>query len=255
MGNAKGYDSYTNPYSLICPWYDKKPMHDIFSMSNLSTTYEILGPGMILFKNYVSLKDQAEIVNICEKWGAGPGGGFYIPRCQNGEELRLQMMCFGRNWDPITRYEKRFRSDGSEPPAIPSKFISLVETAIQDAQSFLDGFPSMRPDVCVANFYSPVHGRLDIHQDRDESSDSLQKGLPVVSISIGDAAHFVYNHTRDENKLDRVFLESGDVLIFGGKSRLISHGLQQVFRGTAPRPLLLDTALMSGRLNLTLRQF
>ncbi|KAI7754794.1 hypothetical protein M8C21_018793 [Ambrosia artemisiifolia] len=248
----KGYDE-TKPLSLICPWLTKKPVSENTLMSNLSTTYKILGPGMILLKHYISLKDQVDIVNICEKWGVGPGG-FYIPRYENGEQLRLRMMCFGRNWDPVTRYEKHVRSDGSEPPPLPSELTSLAETTIQDAQAHLDELPSMHPDICLVNFYSPIYGRLGLHQDSDESSDSLQRGSPVVSISIGDSAEFLYGHTSDESKLNSVYLQSGDVLIFGGKSRLIFHGVNQVFPYTSPLPLLQQTALRPGRLNLTFRQ-
>lgn len=92
-------------------------------------------------------------------------------------------------------------------------------------------------------------------QDRDESSYSLKRGLPVVSISIGDTAEFVYGNSRDCNETDKVFLKSGDALIFGGQSRHIFHGVTTVFPNTAPRPLLEESMLKPGRLNLTFRQF
>jgi len=56
-------------------------------------------------------------------------------------------------------------------------------------------------------------------QDRDESRESLQKGLPVVSFSIGDSAEFRYIDQGNVEKAENVLLESGDVLIFGGESR------------------------------------
>ncbi|KAJ0818558.1 putative DNA oxidative demethylase [Helianthus annuus] len=112
----------------------------------------------------------------------------------------------------------------------------------------------MRPDICLVNFY-PHSGRLHPHQDLDESSDSLRRGLPVVSISIGDSAEFVYGHTRDENKLKCILLNSGDVLIFGGKSRLIYYGVMQVAQYTTPKPLEFEAGLRSGHLSLTFRQF
>ncbi|XP_076960533.1 DNA N(6)-methyladenine demethylase ALKBH1C-like [Bidens hawaiensis] len=209
---------------------------------------------MILMKNYISIKDQVDIVNICEKWGVGPGG-FYQPSHENGAKLRLQMMCFGRNWDPVTKYKKRCRSDGSEALPLPHELISLTETTLQDARAHLQKLPSMCPDICIVNFYPPVYGRLGLHQDCDESNDSLRRGLPVVSISIGDTAEFLYGRTRDKYKAESVLLKSGDVLIFGGKSRLVFHGVKQVLPNTAPLELLQETALRPGRLNLTLRQF
>ncbi|KAI7740380.1 hypothetical protein M8C21_012727 [Ambrosia artemisiifolia] len=245
----------SQPFSLICcPCFSSNSVCEKTSKSNLSTSYEILGSGVILLKNYLSLKDQVDIVNICEKRGVGHGG-FYEPSHQNGAKLRLQMMCFGRNWDPVTKYKERYRSDGSKAPPLPYELSSLAKTTIQNAQVHLKELPSMCPDICIVNFYSPVYGRLGLHQDRDESSDSLRRGLPVVSISIGDTAEFLYGYTRNRNKLDNVLLQSGDVLIFGGKSRRIFHGVNQVFPNTAPLPLLQQTALRPGRLNLTLRQF
>ncbi|KAJ0535205.1 putative alkylated DNA repair protein AlkB [Helianthus annuus] len=81
------------------------------------------------------------IVNICQKWAMGPGG-FYRPSNRSGAKLRLHMMCFGRLWDPVTKYEKSYRSDGSAPPPLPYEFISLAENAIEDAQTHMKLLPS-----------------------------------------------------------------------------------------------------------------
>lgn len=92
-------------------------------------------------------------------------------------------------------------------------------------------------------------------QDRDESLESLYKRLPVVSFSIGDAADFLYGDERDVDKAEKVVLESGDVLIFGGESRHIFHGVTVIQPNTAPKPLLEATNLRPGRLNLTFRKY
>lgn len=92
-------------------------------------------------------------------------------------------------------------------------------------------------------------------QDRDESRKSLQDGLPVVSISIGDSADFLYGDQRDIAKAESVILESGDVLIFGGPSRHIFHSVTSILPDSAPRSLLEATSLRPGRLNLTFRQY
>jgi alkylated DNA repair dioxygenase AlkB len=92
-------------------------------------------------------------------------------------------------------------------------------------------------------------------QDRDESEGSLDKGLPVVSFSIGDSADFLYGDQRDEDKAEKVKLESGDVVIFGGKSRHVFHGVTAIHPNTAPKPLLEETNLLPGRLNLTFRKY
>ncbi|KAJ0755627.1 putative DNA oxidative demethylase [Helianthus annuus] len=214
------------------------------------STFKILGPGMIILKNYLSLKDQVDIVKLCDKMTFGLRG-YYMYK--SDVDCRRQM-CFGRNWAPETRYKNRYMSNGMEPLPIPDELISLAEAAIQDAQIHLDQLPSMRPDTCLANFYQS-EGRLGLHQDDDESPDSLERGLPVVSISIGDMAEFVYGHTPDKKELKSVMLKSGDVLIFGGKSRLIYHGVTQIYLYTSPEPLIEESGLRPGRLSLTLRQF
>lgn len=224
----------------------------------------VLRPGMVLLKRYISLGDQIEMVKTCREIGLGPGG-FYRPGYKNGAKLRLQMMCLGLNWDPETRkYEDQSPADGCKPPCIPREFNQLVETAIQDAHGLLgkdctlsnveDMLPAMSPDICIVNFYTTT-GRLGLHQDRDESSESLDKGLPVVSFSVGDSAEFLYGDQRDVNKADKVVLESGDVLIFGGKSRHIFHGVTSVIPDSAPKTLIEETRLRPGRLNLTFRQY
>uniref|UniRef100_A0A251S3J8 Putative alkylated DNA repair protein AlkB n=1 Tax=Helianthus annuus TaxID=4232 RepID=A0A251S3J8_HELAN len=152
-------------------------------------------------------------------------------------------MCFGRLWDPVTKYEKSYRSDGSAPPPLPFEFISLAENAIEDAQLHMNLLPSMLPDIC----------------DCDEHVGGLDSGLPVVSVSIGYSAEFLYGHTRDENKLEKVLLESGDVLIFGGKSRRIFHGVRRILTpldySQGYSQVIKETGLRLGRLNLTLKQF
>ncbi|KAM0001103.1 putative DNA oxidative demethylase [Helianthus debilis subsp. tardiflorus] len=225
-------------------------------VTNRPVSHQILNPGMIVLRNHISIRDQVDIVKICHTLGVGPGG-FQQPGYSSGSKLQLQRMCFGRNWDPETKYRERYRNDGSIPPPVPPVFIPLVQSLIQDAQAHLTSaneIPLMRPDVCLVNFYTAT-GRLGLHQDRDERPYSIRGGLPVVSISIGDAGEFLYGHTRDEDKLQKVVLESGDVVIFGGKSRLIFHGVRGIFPNSTPLPLLEKIKLRLGRLNLTFRQF
>ena len=101
-------------------------------------------------------------MNICDELGIGPGG-FGQPGYEDGRKLQLQMLCLGRYWDPQTRYSKGY---GFKVPQIPEKFISLVETALQDSQTFInseDELPWMSPNIGIVNFYTAT-GRLGIHQ-------------------------------------------------------------------------------------------
>ncbi|GMI72362.1 hypothetical protein HRI_000905500 [Hibiscus trionum] len=224
----------------------------------------VLRPGMVLLKKYLSITDQVKIVRACRALGLG-SGGFYQPGYRDGAKLHLRMMCLGKNWDPETgNYGDLRPVDSAVPPGIPREFYQLVEKAINDSHSLIqqktkashadDILPRMSPNICIVNFYS-ASGRLGLHQDKDESPGSLRKGLPVVSFSVGDAAEFLYGDEREVEKADKVELESGDVLVFGGKSRHIFHGVTAIKQKTAPGSLLEETNLRAGRLNLTFREY
>lgn len=92
-------------------------------------------------------------------------------------------------------------------------------------------------------------------QDKDESSASLKRGSPVVSFSVGDTAVFTYGQDRDPDKAEKIALESGDILVFGGPARMIFHGVTSILPKSAPRELLDKSNLRPGRLNLTFREF
>ncbi|KAI4324810.1 hypothetical protein MLD38_030264 [Melastoma candidum] len=225
---------------------------------------KILRSGMILLKKYLSIGDQVKIVRLCRDLGVGPGG-FYRPGYRDGAKLHLMMMCLGKNWDPETGNYADCRSiDGAKPPRVPDELSCFVAKAIKDSHSVIfqnnkqkevtEILPPMTPNICIVNFYSET-GKLGLHQDRDESEESLRKGLPVVSFSIGDTAEFLYGDRRDISNAEKVMLESGDVLIFGGKSRHIFHGVSSIVKGSAPPSLLDESKLRPGRLNLTFREY
>ncbi|KAK1411779.1 hypothetical protein QVD17_32506 [Tagetes erecta] len=223
-----------------------------------------LRPGMVLMKGYISFDDQVSIVKTCRDLGIS-AGGFYQPGYSSGTKLHLKMFCLGKNWDPESSKYTEFRPfDKSKPQEIPEKFQGIVKKAIQDSNEFIQGgnrssdegrlIPTMSPDICIVNFYNKS-GRLGLHQDKDESETSLRKELPVVSFSLGDSAEFLYGETRSIDEAEKVILESGDVLIFGGKSRLIYHGVTSICPDTAPTLLIEATDMSPGRLNLTFRKF
>ena len=209
-----------------------------------------LRPGMILLKRFVKPEDQIEVVCTCRRLGVGPGG-FYRPSYKNGAKLNLWMMCLGKNWDLNTRsYGPTRPFDGAQAPAIPEAF----KTIAQAANSTVSEFPQIILDICIVNCYTNS-GKLGLHQDKDESKSSLSQGLPFISISIGDTAEFLFGDTGDKDKATKVNLESGDVLILGGSSRLLFHGISHVKPNTSPRWLKEETGLRPGCINLTFRQY
>ncbi|GKB68663.1 oxoglutarate/iron-dependent dioxygenase [Tanacetum coccineum] len=168
-------------------------------------------------------------------------------------------MCFGRNWDPKIKYNKHYRSDGSEaPPAPPilGKLISLVERSLhcQVYENSRDEFPSIHPDICVAKFFTTT-SRLGIFQeDGHHSDDSVRRRLPLVSFFIGDSAEILHSSYYGSYEPDKVLLESGDVLIYNGYNKYLYYGVKRIIPESAPLPLLNETMLRPGCLNLNLKQ-
>jgi DNA alkylation damage repair protein AlkB len=108
---------------------------------------------------------------------------------------------------------------------------------------------SLEPDICILNLYD-AEGRMGLHQDKDEGARSLEAGVPVVSVSIGDTARFLFGGNRRRDPIATLMLESGDAFVFGGAARLRYHGVSRILPRTAPPALGFD-----GRINLTFRQF
>ncbi|OAE30814.1 hypothetical protein AXG93_857s1170 [Marchantia polymorpha subsp. ruderalis] len=237
----------------------------------LSESYNrTLRPGMILLKKWLSVDQQVDIVKQCKLLGTGPGG-FYQPQYDENSKMHLRMMCLGMQWQPTSRaYEsRRTNYDNAMAPPLPESFLRLVEKAISVAKLHIaqesggkakrvvingnSPVPDMVPNVCIVNFYEHS-GNLGMHQDKDESPESLKRGSPVVSFSVGDSAEFLYGSDNNVETAEKLVLDSGDVLIFGGPSRMIYHGVSKIIRGSAPESLLQKSNLRPGRLNLTFRE-
>jgi len=151
---------------------------------------------------------------------------------------------------------------GADRSGEPAGHDGNVDNGADSSADAADAPPEMTeaysPDVAIVNMYGKA-GNLGLHQDCDESAQSLLAGSPVVSISLGDSCVFVLGPPTDSvggasPSLDAcqfVRLYSGDMLVFGGPSRLAWHGVKMCFAGTAPRYLSLPERPC--RLNLTLR--
>jgi DNA alkylation damage repair protein AlkB len=108
---------------------------------------------------------------------------------------------------------------------------------------------SLDPDLCILNYYD-AEGRMGLHQDKDESDASIAGGVPVVSVSLGDSARFLFGGLKRRDPVQAIALESGDAFVFGGPARLRYHGVARIMPATAPPALGL-----TGRFNLTFRQY
>lgn len=135
------------------------------------------------------------------------------------------------------RYEAADPLTGLPWPAMPDSFVALAQAAAQ-----LAGYDGFAPDACLINRYEPGT-RLSLHQDRDERD----LGAPIVSVSLGLPAVFLFGGPQRADKTRRLPLEHGDVVVWGGPSRLHHHGVLPVAAG--------DHSLTGGcRINLTFRK-
>ena len=135
------------------------------------------------------------------------------------------------------RYERIDPITGNPWPQMPEVFRRLAERA-----ALAGGYPGFGPDACLMNLYEPGT-RLSLHRDENERDLSA----PIVSVSLGLPAIFLFggNHRNDRSR--RVPLESGDVVVWGGSDRLVYHGVAPLAEGY-------DPLTGSRRINLTFRK-
>jgi alkylated DNA repair protein (DNA oxidative demethylase) len=135
------------------------------------------------------------------------------------------------------RYMPADPTTGRRWPAMPVQFCRLAEAA-----AAAGGFPGFVPDACLINRYAPG-ARLSLHRDEDERDFTR----PIVSVSLGLGAVFLFGGPRRVDRPRRIPLASGDVVVWGGPARLAYHGVAPLAAGDDP---------LTGRcrINLTFRK-
>ena len=201
-------------------------------------------PGAFHLKGYLTLDQQKSLIERCRELGSQPAG-LYTPTVRSGAYMRIQMVSLGRHWNPKTyKYEStRSDYDGLSVQQLPEDLKRLAKRIASEISMQIE------PDICILNFYTES-GKLGLHQDKDESPETLQKGIPVVSVSLGDSAEFLVGGTHRRDRAKTVLLQSGDAFVLGGPSRLRYHGISSVLPGSAPPELRIQ-----GRFSLTFRQY
>jgi DNA oxidative demethylase len=111
-------------------------------------------------------------------------------------------------------------------PAMPALFQTLARSAALSA-----GWPDFSPDACLINQYGPLAG-LGLHQDRDE----LDHSQPIVSVSIGLSCKFIIGGLERKSSVRSMALHHGDVMVWGGASRLRFHGVYPLPKQHGPIP-------------------
>lgn len=135
------------------------------------------------------------------------------------------------------RYDACDPGSGQPWPPMPEAFLQLAAQAADAA-----GFPGYVPDACLVNRYAPGT-RLTLHQDRDEDDHVA----PIVSVSLGLAATFLFGGFARDDKPVKVPLAHGDVVVWGGVDRMRFHGVLPVKEGR-------HELLGMQRINLTFRK-
>src|SRR6266536_1032519 len=201
-----------------------------------------IAPGAFHIPAALSVDDQRALVEQVRALIDGEVPA-YVPVVRGGGRMHVRMLCLGRHWNGKTYSYEATRSDFDNLPAppLPAEFIALAHELAESA-----GMP-FAPDLCILNYYD-AEGRMGLHQDKDESVRSLEAGFPVVSVSLGDTARFLFGGLRRKDPVEARPLESGDAFVFGGPSRLRYHGVSRIIPNTAPAEIEL-----AGRFNLTFR--
>ena len=134
------------------------------------------------------------------------------------------------------RYTRQDPLSGEPWPDMPEVFFQLAQAAAREA-----GFEAFVPDSCLINRYVPG-AKMSLHQDRNETSDEA----PIVSVSLGLPAMFLFGGFERSDKCQRVPLLHGDIVVWGGVDRLRYHGVLPIKEGQHPR-------LGEQRINFTFR--
>jgi DNA oxidative demethylase len=199
---------------------------------------EPLEDGAVLLRGFASA-DAAVLVEEIERIAAQapfrhlvtPGGYTMSVGMTNCGRVGWVSDRSGYRYDPIDP------STGKPWPSMPATFAGLAARAAAEA-----GFPDYDPDACLINRYA-AGSKLGLHQDRDED-DPVS---PIVSVSLGVPAVFLWGGKRRSDPVRRMRLESGDVAVWGGPARFVHHGVAPV--KAADHPLTGNI-----RLNLTFRK-
>lgn len=197
-----------------------------------------LPDGIQHFAGYLDRDAQVALVDaIRDVVAAAPLFTPTMPK--TGKQMSVRMTnCGGLGW--VTdktegyRYQALHPVTGKPWPAIPHSLIEIWKTH--------SCYPLL-PQACLVNFYNDA-AKMGLHQDQDEADFDA----PVLSLSLGDACLFRVGGTKRDDKTVSFRLESGDMVIIGGPSRLAFHGVDKIYPNSS-------TLLKNGgRINLTLRR-
>lgn len=210
---------------------------DLFDEQERATGLHALAPGASLLRGFARDAAPDLLAALADIAAASPFRHLITP---GGHTMSVATTgCGTRGWhsdETGYRYTARDPHTGRPWPALPGCFLALARQAAERA-----GFPGFVPDACLINRYAPG-ARLTLHQDRNERD----YGAPIVSLSLGIPATFLFGGPRRGDRTLKLRLVHGDVVVWGGPSRLAFHGVQPLAHAEHP---------LTGacRINLTFR--
>jgi alkylated DNA repair protein (DNA oxidative demethylase) len=212
-------------------------MHSLFPLPDGSVV-EPLDSGAVILRGRALRDDREILVDVAEVAAAAPFRHMETP---GGHRMSVAMTtCGAFGW--VTdrsgyRYSETDPQSGLPWPSMPASFRTLVREA-----AALAGYPGFDPDSCLINRYAPG-AKMSLHRDADE----LEIAAPIVSVSLGLPVVFQFGGATRKETPRRVPLEHGDVVVWGGPSRLHYHGVL---------PLRPGNHRLTGecRINLTFRR-
>jgi DNA oxidative demethylase len=212
---------------------------DLFeSAPDLRPSREAMAEGAVVLRGFAKPVEAELIADIGAIVAQAPFRHMVTP---GGHAMSVAMTnCGSAGW--VTdrsgyRYDADDPEAGKPWPAMPASFRGLAGSASAEA-----GFSGFAPDACLINRYAPG-ARMSLHQDRDETDF----GAPIVSVSLGLSATFLFGGLQRSDRPRRYRLEHGDIAVWGGPARLAFHGVAPLADG--------EHALMGRqRINLTFRK-
>jgi DNA oxidative demethylase len=212
---------------------------DLFdSLPDVRPSRETIAEGAVLLRGFARPIEDGLIAALREIVEQAPFRHMLTP---GGHQMSVAMTnCGSAGW--ITD-RSGYRYDTIDPeskkpwPPMPASFLALAKQAALEA-----GFDNFATDACLINRYQPG-ARMSLHQDRDEGDF----GAPIVSVSLGLPAIFLFGGLKRSDKTQRYRLQHGDIAVWGGPARLVFHGVAPLADGE-------HAVLGRQRINLTFRK-
>jgi len=213
-------------------------MTSLFDSDSLPRSREPLEEGAMLLRGFAAAESRLLVEEVARIAQAAAFRHLVTP---GGYTMSVAMTNCGRlGWVSDRsgyRYEAADPETGAPWPTMPDAFRDISVRAAAEA-----GFANYEPDACLINRYI-AGAKLSLHQDRDEKD----AWAPIVSVSLGLSAVFLWGGKRRADRVRRLRLESGDIAVWGGPARFIYHGVAPLDDGQHP-------VTGAARINLTFRK-